>query len=142
MTHSTGRPVAQRIGARIAVALAVLAAGFLAAGAVVGCSRAPVDPPPPAVQAIYERIREGYRQRNADTFTQDFAEVMFARQGPEGYMDVVDTLKSRFGEWGDEETYLGADNDTHTWRVRLGRNLIRVVIVLDEDDRVQGLWFR
>ncbi|NLD41937.1 MAG: hypothetical protein GX657_00435 [Chloroflexi bacterium] len=122
--------------------LAVLcAAMLLLAVGLAGCEKASDTPPPEAAQAAFDHVREGYTQEDAALFTQDFAEVMFAGHDAEWYLGVVRDLKERFGAWG-EAVYLGAQDSQYTWRVSFDKGKLKVLIVLDEDERVSGLWFR
>ncbi len=117
---------------------------ILLAMALLGCGgeTASDEPPPAAAQAAYDHVREGYQEEDAAVFTQDFGEVMFTDRSAEDYLEVVDQLKTALGDWGDEATYLGVEDGAHSWRVTFEKGKPMVVIVLDEEDRVSGLWFR
>ena len=116
---------------------------LLLALAAAGCGgeEASDEPPPPAAQAAFDHVRAGYGSEDAAVFTQDFAEIMFTDRTAEDYLDVVSQLKTALGAWGDEATYLGAEDGAHSWRVRFEKGTPRVVIVLDEEEKVSGLWF-
>ena len=108
---------------------------------VAGCEKASDTPPPEAAQAAFDHVREGYTKEDAVLLTQDFAAIMFTGRAAESYLEVVSGLKERFGEWG-EAVYLGAEDNQYTWRVSFDEAKLKVLIVLDEDERVSGLWFR
>ncbi len=107
-----------------------------------GCGRPSKTTPPNSVLSALKNVREGYDKEDMDLFCKDFSDIMFT-QGftKQAYLDVVQGLKRKLGEWK-SEAYLGEDNGVHTWRAEFTNGKAELVLVLNNDSRVTGLWFR
>ena len=124
---------------RFRVFLAVLVVMLLAA---VGCERASETPPPDEMATVLSNVREGYNAEDAGLFCADFDEVMF----PEGYtqdtyLETIQQLQAQLGEWR-SEVYLGTEDNQYTWRVTFANAKAKLLLVMDEEWHVTGLWFR
>jgi len=108
---------------------------------LAACARPSDTPPPEEAQRAYDHIREGYTAGDPAVLTQAFAEIMFTGRTVESYGEVIEQLKAQLGEWG-EGVYYGEDDGQHTWQVTFEKGKARVLIVLDDEGRVTGLWFR
>jgi hypothetical protein len=109
---------------------------------MAGCEKASSVPPPANVASVLKNVRDGYNAEDADLFTGDFSDIMFT-QGftKQAYLDVIQGLKMKHGSW-DSETYLGVEKGVHTWRVKFDEGNAKFVLVLNNDGKVTGLWFR
>ena len=87
-------------------------------------------------------IRAAYNAVDADAFTADFGEIMFTSGFTVGaYHDVMDGLMQQCGMWESEE-YTGFKDGAYIWRAKFEKTSLNVVIVLNSDGKVTGLWFR
>ena len=108
----------------------------------INCERQPVAPPPEAVLLVLDTIRSGYNKQDAELFCKDFSAIMFTKGFTKNaWLDVIKELKKKLGEWKAEK-YLGQENEVYTWRVQFDKGKTKCVIVLNEEFRVTGLWFR
>jgi len=121
-----------------------LAAVALAATAVMvaGCERPSDTPPPGHARAAMEKVKQGYASEDMEVFCAGFADIMFTSGfTKQAYLDVVHGLKKKLGAW-QSEAYLGEKKGTFTWRVTFSDGSAKLVLVLDDDAHVIGLWFR
>lgn len=89
-----------------------------------------------------EGIKAGYNAEDKQKFCADFADIMFTKGFTEdAYLDVVRELKHKYGDWK-SETYLGLDERAHEWRVQMEKGKLKLILVLNEESKVTGLWFR
>ncbi|TET21220.1 MAG: hypothetical protein E3J78_04130 [Candidatus Cloacimonadota bacterium] len=110
--------------------------------AVINCERQPVAPPPEAVLLVLDTIRSGYNEQDAELFYKDFSAIMFTKGfTKDAWFDVIKELKQKLGEWKAQK-YLGEEKGAYTWRVQFDKGKTKCVIVLNEEFRVTGLWFR
>jgi hypothetical protein len=105
-----------------------------------GC--APADPPPNEVLAVLAHVREGYGADDAALFCTDFADVMFTGGFTlDTYRQTIQQVKAQLGDWK-SEVYLGEKDSAYTWRVTFAKAKAKLLLVMDPDWRVTGLWFR
>jgi len=110
--------------------------------AVVACEQAPKEPPPESAARVMEDIKAGYNAEDKEKFCADFADIMFTKGFTEdAYLDVIRELKHKYGDWK-SETYLGLDERAHEWRVQMEKGKLKLILVLNEESKVTGLWFR
>jgi hypothetical protein len=87
-------------------------------------------------------VREGFNQEDIDRFCKDFSAIMFTEGfTKKAYLDVIQGLKQRYGTW-ESEVYRGEDKGAHIWRVQFSRGKAKLVLVLNNNGQVIGLWFR
>ncbi|NLG27118.1 MAG: hypothetical protein GX557_04365 [Chloroflexi bacterium] len=123
---------------RRSICLLALAAALFVA---VGCGGTP-EPPPDEALAVLGNVRSGYNAEDMALFCADFDDVMFdAGHTPETYLQTTQQLKAQLGAWESDE-YLGAEDNEYTWRVTFAKSKAKLLLVLNEDRRVIGLWFR
>ncbi len=115
----------------------------LSLGAVLaGCARPSATPAPEDALRVLANVREGYNASDAESFCQDFAPIMFTRGFTKAaYLDVVKGLQRKLGQWV-SEVYLGEKDGVYTWRASFEKGRAKVVLVLDDEWKVTGLWFR
>lgn len=112
-----------------------------------GCQRPSSTPPPPEAAGAMASIKDGYNREDTTAFCRDFHGVMFSGGfTTQRYLEVNRMLKGKLGEWL-SETYLGQkphgqDMKVHQWRVRFQKGGMKLVLVLDREAKVTGLWFR
>lgn len=106
------------------------------------CDKPSKIPPPDTVILVLNNVREGYNKEDVDRFCNDFSDIMFTKGfTKKAYLDVIQGLKKRLGEW-ESEIYLGIDKGAYTWRVKFKNGTAKLVLVLNNDWQVIGLWFR
>jgi hypothetical protein len=109
---------------------------------IVGCEKPAETPPPEHVLEIMHHIKDGYNNEDVKLLTSDFADIMFAKGfSEEAWRDTMKKIKKKLGTWK-SEVYLGEKDDVYTWRGTFEKGKVKCVIVLNEDGRVSGLWFR
>lgn len=109
---------------------------------LLGCEKPSSSPPPENVLTIMQHIKEGYNNEDVDLLTSDFADIMFTKGfTKEAWRDTMKKIKQKLGGWKSEE-YLGEKENVYTWRGTFEKGKVKCVIVLNEDGRVSGLWFR
>jgi hypothetical protein len=109
---------------------------------ISGCERPAKTPPSDSVLLVLENVREGFNQEDVDRFCKDFSAIMFTKGfTKKAYLDVIQGLKQRYGAW-ESEVYRGEDKGAHIWRVQFSRGKAKLVLVLNNDGQVIGLWFR
>ena len=107
-----------------------------------GCERSLRVSPPDNALSVLNNVREGYNREDADKFCKDFSDIMFTNGfTKKAYLDVVESLKKKFGDW-EQEVYLGEDKGVYRWQVKFSKGKSKLVLVLNNDSRVTGLWFR
>ena len=120
---------------------ALLAVSILAA-AIFACERASKEPPPENVARVMESIKTAYNTEDKEKFCSDFADIMFTGGfTKDAYLDVIREIKRKRGDWK-SETYLGLDDRAHVWRVQAEKGRLKLILIVNEDSRVTGLWFR
>jgi hypothetical protein len=108
----------------------------------IACEQTPKEPPPNRAVQVMQSIKAAYNAVDADAFTADFGEIMFTQGFTIGaYHDVMDGLMQQCGTWESEE-YTGVKNGAYTWRAKFEKMSLNVVIVLNTEGKVTGLWFR
>jgi predicted small lipoprotein YifL len=113
---------------------------LIAVLALAGCG--PKAPPPDEVLPVLEHVRAGYNAEDMELFCADFGEVMFSGGFTrETYLQTVQQVKAQLGAW-QSEAYLGAQDNEYTWRVTFAQAKAKLLLVMDADWRVIGLWFR
>ena len=123
------------------VALGLVLTIFLAL-ALCGCEAASKTPPPDEMLVVLEHVRTGYQTEDMDLLTADFDAIMFSEDYTlDTYLATVWTLNEQLGEWR-SEVYLGVEDDVYTWRVTFSKRKAKLVLVMDADWKVTGLWFR
>lgn len=112
-------------------------------GAVLaGCARPSATPAPAEALCALANVREGYNAADPEAFCQDFAPIMFTTGFTEAaYLDVVKGLQRKLGRWV-SEVYMGEKGEVYTWRAAFEKGKATVVLVLDDEWKVTGLWFR
>jgi hypothetical protein len=114
---------------------------LLIAGAALGCAKE-VEPAPAEALAVLGNVRSGYNAEDMALFCADFDDVMFGSgYTPDTYLQTTQQLKAQLGAWKSEE-YLGAKDNEYSWRVTFDKSKAKLLLVLNEDWRVVGLWFR
>lgn len=128
----------QRITNNVLVSLFLLV--FLI---VSGCGESQKTLPPDNVLIVLNNVKVGYNKEEIDIFCNDFSDIMFTKGFTKrAYLDVIQSLKNKLGEW-ESEKYLGVNNkDTYTWRVKFKNGKTKLVLVLNDNRKVIGLWFR
>ena len=122
--------------------LVALFIAAILASIAIACEQAPKEPPPDRAVKVMENIKAAYNADDAGAFTADFGEIMFTQGFTIGaYHDVMDGLMQQCGTWESEE-YTGVKNGAYTWRAKFEKTSLNVVIVLNSDGKVTGLWFR
>lgn len=112
-----------------------------------GCQKPSSAPPPPEAARAMASIRDGYNREDTTAFCRDFHGIMFSGGfTTQRYLEVNRMLKGRLGEWL-SEAYLGQkpqgeEMTVHQWRVRFQKGGMKLVLVLDREAKVTGLWFR
>jgi hypothetical protein len=107
-----------------------------------GCQQRAKTPPPDYVLTIMGGIKDGYNSEDVDLFTADFSDIMFTKGFTrEAWRDTMKKVKQKLGAW-QSEVYLGNEGDVYTWRGAFEKGKVKCVIVLNEDNKVTGLWFR
>ncbi len=113
----------------------------------IGCQRPSSVPPPPEAAWAMASIKQGYNAEDTAALCRDFHGIMFSGGfTTQRYLEVNRMLKDRLGEWR-SEAYLGhkpygQEMTVHQWRVDFQRGRMRLVLVLDREAKVTGLWFR
>lgn len=106
------------------------------------CDKSSKIPPPDSIILVLNNVREGYNKEDVDLFCIDFSDIMFTKGfTKKAYLDVIQGLKKKLGEW-ESEIYLGIDKGAYTWRVKFKNGKAKLVLVLNNDQQVIGLWFR
>ena len=114
---------------------------LLTAGAALGCAKE-VEPPSDEALAVLTNVRAGYNAEDMALFCADFADIMFGSgYTPDTYLQTTQQLKAQLGAWKSEQ-FLGIKDNEYTWRVTFDKAKVKLLLVLDEDWRVIGLWFR
>lgn len=127
-------------GRRLCKSAALLA--FITALAFASCDRPSKTPPPESAVRVMEGIKAAYNAENKQRFCADFADIMFTKGFTEdAYLDVIRELKHKYGDWN-SETYLGLDERAHEWRVQMEKGKLKLILILNEESKVTGLWFR
>lgn len=109
---------------------------------LAGCEKPQEVPPPAEVLEIMQHIKDGYNNEDVELFTGDFADIMFTKGFTrEAWRDTMKKVKQKLGAW-ESEVYLGEKDGVYTWRGNFEKGKVKCVIVLNEDGRVSGLWFR
>ena len=115
--------------------------------ALAGCEKPSPIPPPEAAAETMRSVKQGFNDGDTVAFCRDFSEAMFAGGFTKGkYLEVNRSLKSALGAW-QSETYLGQEPSkqqgvVHRWRVKFDRGSLKLVLVLNPEGKVTGLWFR
>ncbi len=120
-----------------------LAAIFVVLAILIpSCERASKTPPPEDVLRVMNNIKAAFNAEDTDAFTADFAAIMFT-QGftKDAYLDVIQQLKRKYGHW-ETETYLGEVTGEYAWRLKMEKGSLKLILVLNEEHKVIGLWFR
>jgi hypothetical protein len=121
--------------------LILLCIGLLAI-TLIGCEKPAEVPPPENVLTIMQHIKDGYNSEDVELFTSDFADIMFTKGfSKEAWRDAMKKIRQKLGAWK-SEIYLGEKESVYTWRGTFEKGKAKCVIVLNEDGRVSGLWFR
>jgi hypothetical protein len=120
----------------------VLFATFALAAALIACKQTPQEPPSDRVVQVMEGIKAAYNADDVEAFTADFGDIMFTQGFTKGaYHDVMDGLMQRCGTW-ESENYAGYRDGAYIWRAKFEKTSLNVVLVLNSDGQVTGLWFR
>ncbi len=107
-----------------------------------GCRIRPKTPPLDRVLTILNNVREGYNKEDMDQFCNDFSDIMYTRGFTKNvYLDITQDLKKKLGEW-ESEIYHGEENGVYTWQVKFQKGKTKLILVLDNNLQVTGLWFR
>ncbi len=109
---------------------------------IIACQRAPKEPPPARAVQVMQDIKAAYNAGDVEAFTADFGDIMFTQGFTKGaYHDVMDGLMQRCGKW-ESEAYTGFKDGANIWRAKFEKTSLNVVIVLNSDGQVTGLWFK
>lgn len=109
---------------------------------IASCERASRTPPPEDALRVMQGIKAGYNAEDSELFCADFSDIMFTKGFTKGaYLDVIQSVKSKYGNW-DSETYLGFFRGEHVWRVKLEKGTLKLILILNRQNKVTGLWFR
>lgn len=107
-----------------------------------GCDKPAATPPPTEVLEIMQRIKNGYNSEDVELLTSDFSEIMFTKGFTiEEWRSTMKKIKKKLGDW-QSEVYLGVEDNVYTWRATFEKGKVKCVIVLNENNKVSGLWFR
>ncbi len=115
--------------------------------ALPGCERPSPAPPPQAAAEIMSSIKQGFNAGDTVAFCRDFSEIMFTGGFTRAkYLEVSRTLQAALGAW-ESEVYLGQEQKegglaVHSWRAKFQRGRLKLVLVLNPEGKVAGLWFR
>ena len=126
-------------------AAALLATIWLAA--LAGCERPSPVPPPAAAQAVMEHVKLGYNNEDMAALCGDFDGSMFGSGFTrERYLAVCQQIRQAMGDWR-SEVYLGQepyghDKVIYKWRMTFAKGNLKLVLVLNDQDKVTGLWFK
>jgi len=106
------------------------------------CDRQSKTPPPDDALRVMSGIKAGYNAEDKEGFCADFADIMFTKGFTKNaYLDVIRQLKQKYGGW-ESETYLGFFRGEHTWKVTMEKGSLKLILILNEESKVTGLWFR
>lgn len=113
----------------------------------IGCERpSPTPPSEDAARSMFS-IKDGFNREDTSAFCRDFHGIMFSGGfTTQRYLEVNKMLRGGLGDWI-SEAYLGQkphgqDMTVHEWRVKFQKGGMKLVLVLDRDGKVTGLWFR
>ncbi len=128
----------------VAAAMLLLAIGL---AAVTGCERPSATPPPANAQAVMDHVKQGYNNEDMAALCGDFDGIMFGNGFTrDRYLAVCRQIKQSMGTW-QSEIYLGQHGSgkgktVYTWRMAFQKGNLKLVLVLNDQDKVTGLWFR
>ncbi len=135
-THAKGGTMKSRGALPVLLCIAVLI------GLLAGCERASQTPPPDNVVIIMQHIKDGYNEEDVEVLTADFADIMFSKGFTKDvWLETLKEIKTKLGRW-ESEIYLGEKDNVYTWRGTFEKGKVKCVIVLNEQQKVSGLWFR
>lgn len=116
--------------------------GIVLVAVVMGCEKSAETPPPAHVLSIMQHVKSGYNNGDVELLTADFADTMFSKGFTKSvWLDTMGGIKKKLGNWK-SEVYLGNRKNVYTWRATFEKGRVKCVIVLDEEEKVSGLWFR
>jgi hypothetical protein len=107
-----------------------------------GCEKPAKEPPPQSVLDVLDNVRTGYNNEDSEIFCKDFSDIMFTKGfTKKAYLDVIQGLKNKLGLW-ESEIYLGEKDGVYSWRLTFEKGKTKLVLVLNDEGGVTGLWFR